>query len=169
MIKDTYETSKSSEKASIERQFFPYKTKQYCLQKDIRETLQCHPEHGISLSKKDGSVVVIRNAHKQGSKQRNIYQDRYDPVKKAYRYIGKGLTGNQSLSGANSLLKYAAYNKRKIHLFWQDYPNNYHQYLGEVKVIETIPSRQIGKDGLPRDVYEFLLRPIENSIDENRT
>jgi len=95
----------------------PFEINQYYIQKDIRKTLNCHRQFGISFIQENNSFVILRNAHKLLPNQSNVYLDRYDSESGMYYYVGKGTTGDQTLTGSNLLLANSKENNQEIHLF----------------------------------------------------
>ena len=142
-----------------ENESFPYIKNEYYIQKEIRARLGLGLMTGINLKKELGMIVLFRNAHVLKPNQTNIYLDRYDSETGIYRYVGRGLTGNQTLSGDNGYLKNAKEHNDIVHLFWQQNANSDHQYVGKVSVEDVVSEKQPGKDGKSRDVYVFLLKP----------
>ncbi len=142
-----------------ENESFPYVKNEYYIQKEIRKRLGLGLMTGINPNKGLGIIVLFRNAHVVKPNQTNIYLDRFDEETKIYRYVGRGLVGDQTLDGDNGLLKNSKQNNYKIHLFWQQNVNSDHQYVGEVSVEGVDPDRQLDKNGKNRDVYVFLLKP----------
>lgn len=78
-----------------------------------------------------------------------------------YHYTGKGKKGDQTLTGVNDRLADSTNNNTDVHLFKQQNGENKHQYMGLVKLEETIQNNQPDEHGNDRKVYEFLLRQLE--------
>ena len=114
---------------------------------------------GINPQKELKIIVLFRNAHVLKPNQTNIYLDRHDKGTGMYRYVGKGLIDNQTLTGDNGLLKKSAEFNYTVHLFWQQNANSDHQYVGEVTVDDVVSEKQSDKNGKSRNVYVFLLKP----------
>ncbi len=142
-----------------ENEAFPYLKNEYYVQKEIRNRLRLGLMTGINLKKELNMIVLFRNAHILKPNQTNIYLDKYDKETGIYRYVGRGLVGDQTLTGDNGYLKNAKEHNYKVHLFWQQNVNSDHQYVGEVIVEGIDPERQLDKNGKNRDVYVFLLKP----------
>ena len=138
----------------------PFEINQYHVQKDIRKTLNCHPRFGINFIQEHNSFVILRNAHKLLPNQSNVYLDRYDSESKLYYYIGKGTTGDQTLTGSNLSLANSKENNQEIHLFWQHNNGSNHQYIGIVQVEKVQEEIQPGAKGEKRKVLVYTLRPI---------
>jgi len=137
---------------------FPYVKNEYYVQKEIRNRLGLGLMTGINPKKELGIIVLFRNAHIFKPNQTNIYLDRFDEETGIYRYVGKGLIGDQSDTGDNRVLKNSKENNYTIHLFWQQNANSDHQYVGKVSVDDVILEKQPDKNGKIRDVYVFLLK-----------
>ncbi len=138
---------------------FPYIKNEYYVHKEICNRLGFSVMPGINLNKNLHKIVLFRNAHILKPNQTNIYLDRYDSETGIYYYVGRGLTGNQTLSGDNGFLKNAKEHNFTVHLFWQQNANSTHQYVGEVSVDDVISEKQPDKNGKSRDVFVFLLKP----------
>ncbi|EIJ64996.1 hypothetical protein BD31_I0769 [Candidatus Nitrosopumilus salaria BD31] len=141
-----------------ENESFPYIKDEYYVQKEIRKKLGLGLMSGINPNRELRIIVLFRNAHVLKPNQTNVYLDKYDKETGIYRYVGKGLIGDQTLDGDNGLLKNAAQNNYKVHLFWQHNANSNHQYVGEVNVKDVIPDSQPDKNGKNRKVFVFLLK-----------
>jgi len=148
-----------SKKIYSDDESFPYVKNEYYIQKEIRNRLGLGLMTGINLKKELHMIVLFRNAHILKPNQTNIYLDRYDEETGIYRYVGRGLIGDQSISGANGYLKYSNDHDYTVHLFWQQNKNSKHQYVGKVSVEDVISERQPDKNGKIRDVFVFLLKP----------
>jgi hypothetical protein len=72
-----------------------------------------------------------------------------------YIYVGRGLTGDQQLSGAN---RDVADNRRILHLFENVGPRELH-YVGEVRCVENWDAIAPDRSGSDRRIYRFRLRP----------
>jgi len=142
-----------------ENQSFPYVKNEYYIQKEIRNRLGLGQMTGINLKKELGMIIIFRNAHILKPNQTNIYLDKYDEDAGIYRYVGKGLIGDQILNAENESLKNAKEHKYGVHLFWQQNANSDHQYVGKVSVEDVISDLQPDKNGKIRSVYVFLLKP----------
>ncbi|MBI1663632.1 MAG: hypothetical protein IS860_09125 [Nitrosopumilus sp.] len=142
-----------------ENESFPYVKNEYYVQKEIRNRLGLGLMTGINLKKESDMIVVFRNAHILKPNQTNIYLDKYDENTGIYRYVGKGLIGNQNMTAENEYLKNAKQNGYNVHLFWQQNANSDHQYVGKVGVEGIVTEQQPDKNGKIRDVYVFLLKP----------
>jgi hypothetical protein len=140
---------------------FPYVKNEYYVQKEIRNRLGLGLMTGINPKKELGIIVLFRNAHILKPNQTNIYLDRFDTETGIYHYVGKGLTGDQTSTGDNGLLKNSKENNYTVHLFWQQNANSDHQYVGQVSVDDVITEKQPDKNGKIRDVFVFLLK-LEN-------
>lgn len=126
---------------------------------DIRNTLNCDKQSGISYNKEFNFLTLLRYAHKLEPNTSNPYLDEYKDGK--YFYVGKKSTGNQTItSGVNERLANAKQTGTKIHLFWQKYSNSDHQYVGEMNLEGHESKTQPGKDGNDRTVYVFTLNLI---------
>ena len=142
-----------------EDESFPYVKNEYYEHKEICKRLGFSLMPGINLNKNLRKIILFRNAHVLKPNQTNIYSDRYDPETGIYYYVGRGLTGDQTLGGDNGYLKNSIDLGYTVHLFWQQNANSEHQYVGEVTVNEIISEIQPDKGGKPRNVYVFLLKP----------
>lgn len=142
-----------------ENQSFPYVKNEYYVQKEIRDRLGLGQMTGINLKKELGMIIVFRNAHIRKPNQTNIHLDKFDENAGIYRYVGKGLIGDQSLTAENEYLKNSKEYNYDVHLFWQQNANSDHQYVGKVSVEDVISEKQPDKNGKIRDVYVFLLKP----------
>ncbi len=138
---------------------FPYIKNEYYIQKEIRVRLGLGLITGINLKKEQSMIIVFRNAHIIKPNQTNIYLDKFDEETGIYRYVGKGLIGDQSLTAENEYLKNSKEYNYDIHLFWQQNANSDHQYVGKVSVDGVISEKQPDKNGKIRNVYVFLLKP----------
>ncbi|MGY5144427.1 MAG: hypothetical protein ACW9XH_08095 [Candidatus Nitrosopumilus sp. bin_32a] len=138
---------------------FPYVRNEYYVQKEIRNRLHLGLMTGINPQNELEIIVLFRNAHVLKLNQTNIYLDRYDEETGIYRYVGKGLIGDQTLTGDNELLKNSLEHNYVVYLFWQHNANSDHQYVGEVTVEDVILEKQPDKNGKIRNVYVFLLKP----------
>ena len=139
---------------------FPFKKNQYYRALNVRNTLCCNRQSGISYNEDYNFITIFKYAHKDDPNPSNPYLDKYDKESGNYYYIGKGTKGNQSLTGANGKLSNAKYSGTKIHLFWQYAINDDHKYIGEMKMQGYEKKDQLGSDGLSRKVYVFTLSPI---------
>jgi len=138
---------------------FPFEKNQSYEAPDIRNTLNCDRQSGISYNKDYNFLTLLRYAHKLEPNTSNPYLDEYKDGK--YFYVGKGPTGNQTItSGVNEKLANAKQTGTKIHLFWQEYANNDFLYVGEMNLEGHESKTQPGKDGNDRIVYVFTLKPI---------
>jgi len=149
----------SSKTIYSENDSFPYVKNEYYVQKEIRNRLGLGLMTGINLKKELHMMVLFRNAHILKPNQTNIYLDKYDEEAGIYRYVGKGLIGDQSISGDNGYLKYSNDHNYSVHLFWQQNANSDHKYVGKVSVTDVITEKQSDKNGKIRDVFVFLLKP----------
>jgi hypothetical protein len=139
---------------------FPFEKNQRYVQKDIRKTLNCHRQYGISYNKEYNFFVLIRNAHKHIPNQDNVYHDRYDPDSGLYYYIGMGTTGHQKLTGNNLALLKSKENNQKVHLFWEKINGSDHYYIGEVQIEDVKSESQKGKGKEDRDVIVYTLKVV---------
>ena len=139
---------------------FPFEKDHYYLQKDIRTKLECGMMTGINYNKEGEFLVVFMNAHELKKHTNNPYLDRYDAQTKLYHYTGRGMKGDQTLTGANERLANSNVNKTDIHFFRQLNVGNKHQYVGRVKLEKIIDNIQPDEFGRNRKVYEFLLKSI---------
>jgi len=138
---------------------FPFELNVSYKAPDIRNTLDCDRQSGISYNKKYNFITLLRYAHKLEPNSSNPYLDFYDSETQQYHYVGKGATGNQTIAtGVNEKLAHATETGTKIHLFWQKYPNSDHQYVGEMKLLGHEPKTQPDKDSNDRTVYVFTLK-----------
>ncbi len=137
---------------------FPFELNVSYKAPDIRNALDCDRQSGISYNKRYNFLTLLRYAHKLEPNTSNPYLDEYKSGK--YYYVGKGSTGNQTLTGVNGRLVNAKENGTKIHLFWQKYPNSDHQYIGQMNLEEYEPKIQPDKEGDDRTVYVFILKSI---------
>jgi len=142
-----------------DKESFPYVKNEYYIQKEIRNRLGLGQMTGINLKKELGMIIIFRNAHILKPNQTNIYLDRFDENAGIYRYVGRGLIGDQSLTAENEYLKNSKEYNYDVHLFWQQNANSDHQYVGKVSVDNVISEKQPDKNGKIRDVYVFLLKP----------
>ena len=140
-----------------ENQSFPYVKNEYYVQKEIRDRLGLGQMTGINLKKELGMIIVFRNAHILKPNQTNIYLDKYDEDARIYRYVGKGLIGDQSLTAENEYLKNSKEYNYDVHLFWQQNANSDHQYVGKVSVDNVISEKQPDKNGKIRKGVKFTL------------
>ena len=138
---------------------FPYIKNEYYLHKEICRRLGFSMMPGINLNKNLRKIILFRNAHILKPNQTNIYLDRFDENAGIYRYVGKGLIGDQSLTAENEYLRNSKEYNYDVHLFWQQNANSDHQYVGKVVVEDVISEKQPDKNGKIRDVYVFLLKP----------
>jgi len=138
---------------------FPYVKNEYYVQKEIRNRFGLGLMTGINPKKELGIIVIFRNAHILKPNQTNIYLDKFDAETGIYRYVGKGLIGDQSDTGDNGILKNSKETNLSVHLFWQQNANSDHQYVGKVSVEDVISEKQPDKNGKSRDVLIFLLKP----------
>ena len=139
---------------------FPYVKNEYYVHAEICKRLGFSVMPGINLNSNLHKIILFRNAHVLKPNQTNIYLDRFDDETGLYHYVGKGLTGNQTLNGVNGTLKNHKENNYSVHLFWQHNANSDHQYVGEVSVEDIVSEKQPDKGGQIRDVFVFLLKPI---------
>ena len=138
---------------------FPFEKNQSYEAPDIRNVLDCNRQSGISYNKEFNFLTLLRYAHKLEPNTSNPYLDFIDNSGN-YLYVGKGTTGNQTLTGVNGKLVNAKEIGTKIHLFWQKYPNSDHEYIGEMNLNGYEPITQLDKNGDDRIVYVFTLSPI---------
>ena len=142
---------------------FPFELNQRYIQKDIRKTLGCHPQFGISYNEKYNFFVLIRNAHKLIPNQDNVYLDRHDSKSGLYYYTARGTTGNQTqLTGNNLALSKSKENNQTVHLFWEKINGSDHYYIGKVQVENVIEETQRDKEDKVRNVFVYTLKPILN-------
>jgi len=137
---------------------FPFEENQSYEAPDIRNSLNCDKQSGISYNKEFNFLTLLRYAHKLEPNTSNPYLDEYKSGK--YYYVGKGSIGNQTPMGVNGKLINSKETGTKIHLFWQKYPNSDHQYVGEMNLEEYESKTQPDKEGKDRTVYVFTLKPI---------
>jgi len=142
-----------------ENKVFPYVKNEYYVQKEIRNRLGLGLMTGINLKRELNMIVVFRNAHILKPNQTNIYLDKFDEETGIYRYVGKGLIGDQIMRAENKYLKNAKENGHSVHLFWQQNTNSDHQYVGKVSVVDVISEKQPDKNGKIRNVFVFFLKP----------
>lgn len=139
---------------------FPFEKNLYYKAPNIRNTLNCDKQSGISYNSDYDFLILLRYAHTFDPNNRNPYLDYYDEKSGNYYYVGKGASGDQTLSGVNDKLANAKKTSTKIHLFWQHAANSDHQYIGQVSMEGYEQKTQLGTDKLPRKVYVFTLKPI---------
>jgi hypothetical protein len=139
---------------------FPFEKNLYYKAPNIRDTLSCDKQTGISYNKEHNLLTLLRYAHKHDPSNSNPYLDYYDDKSGNYYYVGKGATGDQSLTGVNERLSNTKESETKVHLFWQHASNSDHQYIGEMNVQGYEEKTQPDSDKLPRKVYLFTLNPI---------
>lgn len=156
------EIKKIQEKKSsiITSENFPFEIGSYYLQKDVRKKLGCTPKSGINYNKNGNFLVLFMNAHKLSKQETNPYLDRFDPETGLYHYTGKGLKGDQTLSGVNARLASSNVDGIDIHFFRQHNLGSNHEYVGLVKLEKVIQTIQPDEHGSERKVYEFLLKSI---------
>jgi len=139
---------------------FPFEKNLYYKAPNIRNALRCDKQSGISYNEDYNFLTLLRYAHKHDPNTSNPYLDFFDDKSGNYYYVGKGATGNQSLTGVNERLSNAKDSGTKIHLFWQHAINSDHQYIGEMNMQGYEQKTQPGSDGLPRKVYVFTLNLV---------
>jgi len=139
---------------------FPFEKNLYYKAPNIRNTLHCDKQSGISYNEDYNFLTLLRYAHKREHNTSNPYHDNYDHDSGTYYYVGKGAIGDQSLIGVNEKLVNAKNTNTTIHLFWQHATNSNHQYIGQMENKGYERKTQPGSDGLSRNVYVFTLKPI---------
>jgi 5-methylcytosine-specific restriction protein A len=106
---------------------------------------------GGMISRPDvGALLLISNPRKGGA----IYGDKWELNGKELIYAGKGLTGDQQLSGENRMV---AENSRELYLFESPIPGRL-LFHGKVRCVDSWTSRDPDKEGNDRRVYRFRLR-----------
>ncbi len=140
---------------------FPFEKNQHCIQKEVRDILGCDKMSGINYNKEGNFLVLFMNAHELKPNPSNPYYDHYVPKTGLYHYSGKGKKGDQTLTGVNGILDKSNETNTDIHFFMQRHFGSNHQYMGKMKLEDTIPTTQPDEESKSRRVYEFLLRPIE--------
>jgi len=137
---------------------FPFEKNQHCIQKEVRDILDCKKMDGINHNKKGNFLVLFMNARELKPNPSNPYHDYYDSDKGLYHYTGRGKKGDQTLKGVNGILDKSNETNTIIHFFVQRHFRSNHQYMGKVKLVETT---NYYENSDKRKVYEFLLRPID--------
>ena len=160
-INENLEKAKDTTPKYSADQDFPFEKNQYCVQKEVRQILDCDLMSGINHNKKGNFLVIFMNAHQLKDSQNNPYHDYYDPDTGLYHYTGRGKKGDQTLTGVNGILDKSNETNTAIHFFVQRNVGSNHQYIGKVKLEKTISTLQPDKNSQNRKVYQFLLRPIE--------
>ena len=116
---------------------------------------------GINYVSEGNFLIIFMSAPDPKASQNNPYHDRFDSETGLYHYTGRGLKGDQKLTGANQILYESNETNTVIHFFRQYHKGEPHEYMGKVKLEKTISSIQPDKHSKNRKVFEFLLRPIE--------
>ncbi|KEQ56792.1 restriction endonuclease protein [Marine Group I thaumarchaeote SCGC AAA799-B03] len=157
------EIQKNNEKKAsiISSENFPFEKGSYYVQKDVRKKLNCGIMSGINYNQEGNFIVIFMNAHELNKQETNPYLDRYDSETGLYHYTGKGLKGDQTLTGVNARLASSTVDGIDIHFFRQHNVGSNHEYVGLVKLEKVIQNLQPDEHGKSRKVYEFLLRPVE--------
>lgn len=159
-LKSQKKPTSESKIGMLSHDSFPFETNMYYKAPNIRNALRCDQRSGISYNEDYNFLTLLRYAHTYDPNNSNPYLDYYDEKSGNYYYVGKGSTGDQSLTGVNEKLANASNIGTKIHLFWQHAANSEHQYIGQVTMQGYKPKTQLGSDKLPRQVYVFTLKPI---------
>ena len=135
----------------------------------IRQKLNLGFSGGIRSSVKNNLVILFWNAPSDSVDQTdsefapNIYQDSFNSETGLYHYIGEGQIGDQTLdsgSGGNKRIVDAKEQGRTIHLFHQHDKKGKHEYLGQVRLVDTKKERQPDVNENDREVLVFLLKPV---------
>ncbi|GEM_PF-6602574 len=158
--KDVEKIYDTTPRYSVEN-YFPFEKNQHCIQQEVREILGCSLMSGINYNKEENFLVLFMNAHELKPNPNNPYYDHYDPDTGLYHYTGRGKKGDQTLTGVNGILDKSNETNTAIHFFMQRHFGSNHQYIGKVKLEDTIPTIQPDENSQNRKVYTFLLRPIE--------
>jgi len=157
---------------SQENPISQFKIGQFYHHDEIWKPLNLGWAGGIRASAKNKIVILFWNAPSPDPQRDrddefarvNIYEDHFDSKTGLYHYIGEGQVGDQKLesgSGGNKRIVKAKEIGRTIHLFHQHEYDGKHEYLGEVELVETQTTRQNDIDGNDREVFVFLLKPVE--------
>tara|TARA_B100001123_G_scaffold697_1_gene943 strand:- start:728 stop:3151 length:2424 start_codon:yes stop_codon:yes gene_type:complete len=165
---------------SQENPISQFKIGQFYHHDEIWKPLNLGWAGGIRASAKNKLVILFWNARSPNLQRDrddefarvNIYEDHFDSKTGLYHYIGEGQVGDQKLesgSGGNKRIVKAKEIGRTIHLFHQHEYDGKHEYLGEVELVETQTTRQNDIDGNDREVFVFLLKPIEKQPVEKQS
>ena len=116
---------------------------------------------GINYVSGKNLIIIFMSAPDPKASQNNPYHDHFDSKTGLYHYTGKGLQGDQTLTGENLILYESNQTNTPIHFFRQYHKGEPHEYIGKVILEKTTTAIQPDKNSQNRKVYEFLLRPIE--------
>jgi hypothetical protein len=144
----------------LSKDSFPFEKNLYYKAPSIRNALCCDKQSGISHNEDYDFLTLLRYAHKHDPNARNPYLDWYDEKSGNYYYVGKGVNGDQSLTGVNEKLANAKETGTKIHLFWQHAINSDHQYIGQMNMQTYDQKTQPGSNKIIRKDYVFTLNLI---------
>jgi hypothetical protein len=116
---------------------------------------------GINYVREENFLIIFMSAPDLKKHQNNPYHDYFDSETGLYHYTGKGLEGNQTLTGVNQIVNESNETNTIIHFFRQYHKGQPHQYIGKMKLEKTKEVIQPDKHSQNRKVFEFLLRPID--------
>lgn len=123
---------------------------------DLVDIFKCGNMGGMRRSKTTNTLVIISD-HTKG-----LYEDKW--FGDVLHYTGMGKNGDQSLTFAqNRTLAESNENGVDVHLF-EVFQEREYVYMGRVKLVdEPYQEVQKGEDGVPRKVWIFPLKVVQES------
>lgn len=119
------------------------------------------------------SDMVLYSDHKAASSSGYAF-DGWNAGRELFYYTGEGGIGDQQFTGGNSAIRDHEAQGRALRLFVavgnaEGSGARVHSYVGQFKVDANTPyvtKRAPGRDGVPRDVIVFRLRPVGHVVTE---